>query len=530
MLGALLCGCLFLLSPYALLKLDMGFLQKTILWWIPLFVLSLFRYLDRPNRRDALKAGLFWALMLLTYAQYAWYSAWVGVILAILSTLKHVREWRLVIRTAWPAAIPPIIAIFLLYANLPGGPAPSGDEIPWAIAEAPRGAFDLLQPFRFLPYRDFVPMVQGLPLGISIIGCLAAIVAIVRRERHAWVLAGTALLFLLISAGPFLHTGGRILSHFPLPYHFLATQLPGGFRLGFPIRAMPMAEICIAALAALGVSRLSLACRKRSLMLITLLLGVVLAEHCILWPELFPPRVTSSEDGAAIHWLKDHGGVAIHLPYVPDSPSGRSYLHASVRSNTRMMNRYFEAPTGFPAPPLPLTSRRDIVCYLKRLHAAGCDYIIVHPNALMLDRLEAPLEDEIAEPPPITLADMNIFRELCGAPAIADEEMIVYRVPQPSAIDPTAGVNEDQARAFFSAHPELFQREEQLRIHHFLVPVHADAGEDVRRAAAIEADALRLRLERNNNETFQLTGAPSMDNEYARWGDLGYLSRGTLPT
>ena len=43
---ALLCGVMFLLGPYALLKLNMGFLQKFILWWIPLFLRDLLRFLD----------------------------------------------------------------------------------------------------------------------------------------------------------------------------------------------------------------------------------------------------------------------------------------------------------------------------------------------------------------------------------------------------------------------------------------------------------------------------------------------------
>lgn len=527
--GALLCGLLFLLSPYALLKLDMGFLQKTILWWIPLFLLSLFRFLDRPNPRDALKAGLFWALMMLTYPQYALYSAWAGAILVILHTAKHWREYRTIVRAGWPAAIPPAIAILLLLINLPRVQSPCAGAIPWAISEAPRGAFDLLRPFRFLPYRDFVPMVQGLPLGISFIALAAAIWALAGGKVRARMLAATALCFLAIAAGPYLHTGGKILSHLPLPYYFLATYFPGGSRLGYPIRALPLAEICIASLAAIGVSRLSITSPKQTLTVVTILMVALAVEHLILWPELFPPRATSTEDGVVIHWLKDHGGVAIHLPYVPDSPSGRSYLHASVRSDTKMMNSYFEASSAFPSPPLPPTSDRDIICYLKRLHQAGCDYIIVHPHAFAFDHLEPPLPGEVAEKRPFTFADMDIFRQLCGPPAIAEDEMIVYRVPLPVAVDPQSGVSEAQARAFYDTHPAAFHREEQLRIHHFLVPIKTDAGLEARGIAARKTKELRERLEANLEETFPLSDALSGDGKEARWGDLGYISRGIFP-
>ena len=43
---SLLAGGIFLVSPYLLLKIELGFLQKIILFWIPLFFLEVLRFLD----------------------------------------------------------------------------------------------------------------------------------------------------------------------------------------------------------------------------------------------------------------------------------------------------------------------------------------------------------------------------------------------------------------------------------------------------------------------------------------------------
>jgi formylglycine-generating enzyme required for sulfatase activity len=528
-IGGLLCGCLFLLSPYAHLKLEMGFLQKTILCWIPLFILCLIRFLDRPNSRDALATGFCWSIMMLIYAPYAWYAALAGGLLALLHVAKHPREFVAMVRCGWPAVVPPALAVLLLILNLPGGPEPIGDELPWAIAEAPRGGFDLLHPFRSLPYLDFIPMVQHLPLGLSVIGLAAALAAIIQRHSHAKPLALLALLFLLISAGPYLHTEGRILTRLPLPYYFLAAYFPEGYRLGFPIRALPFAEISIAALAALGISRLPITGRRRSLLVVALLILAVAAEHIALWPELFPPRITCANEGRALHWLKRHGGVAVHLPYIQQGMDCRSYIYTAAWSGTRMLNRYLEAPSSFPAPPLPLADNQDIICYLERLHHAGCDYIIVHPKAFAPDDAAPPPEGDFAAKPAVTLSDMRIFRRLCGHPAAADDSMIIYRVPHPAAVSRGATVSESQARAFFASHPERFIRDEQLRLHHFLIPLSASATSEARHRAEREAAQLRHQLMSSHEATFQLVETINTNEKSARWGDIGYLSRGTFP-
>ncbi len=530
LLAGLFCGLVFMLSPYAMLKLDMGFLQKTILWWIPLFLLNLFRFLDQPNPRDALRTGLFWSLMMLTYAPYAWYSVLFSLLLIGLHTRCHPRKIGTLIQQGWPAIIPPIIALILLRLNLPGGPAPAGDEEPWAILDAPRGGIDILHPFRGFPYYNFTPMVRRLPIGISILTLVAAVAALLRGKKRAWHLAFLATIFLLIATGPFLHTEGRILSRIPLPYYFLAKYVPGGCRLGFPLRAMPFVEIALASLTAIALGGLFLKRLRRTQALIAVLIAAITIEHMALWPELFPPRITSSDDNQAIHWLKDHGGVALHLPYTPDGVDGRIYLQACARSGTRMMNPYFDTAPGFPAPPLPLASRQDMICYLERLHRAGCDYIIIHPNAFVLEKLQPPLAGDLPpEPPPLTLSDMDVFRSFCGHPAFADKTITIYRIPPPVAIERGDAVSEEQARAFYDANPTLFQREEQRRIHHFLIPVTNSADADKRRHARTQAETLKARIEGDTEETFIISEALNGDWSTVRWGDLGYITRGIFP-
>jgi len=523
-------GALFMISPFALLKIEMGFVQKALLWWIPLFLRDLLRYLDRPAPRRAALAGAVWALMLLTYAPYAWYALWALAILGGARFVMTPEQRRALLLRAWPFALPALAAFVVLLISLPGGGVPpkepgAAELPPLAVAMAPNGCLDLLRLFRFAPYPDFMPRTAYLRLGISLVGFFLSAAAVVHAPRKALPLAIVADFFLLVAIGPFFHTGGRILSRFPLPSYVFACCFPWGERLGFPIRALPFVEIALAGLTALIAAHWSAPPRRR-FVVPAALLALVLCERALLLPELFPPGTADAALPAHLRWLRAEGGTVLHLPFNVRGNDVRHYLYVTARTDTRMLNRYLGFWSAYPVPPLPADDPEDVRDYVAMLIEDGCDLIAIHPRLLaaeihpMLVPPEIPIET-------YDLADTRAFAPWCGPPVFSNAAMIAYHVP--NALPPADAariapdIPERELRAWYDAHPGRFRRPRTVRVHHFFVP-HA-ASNRQERAAAIAAalaqdDAATLALSRT------LSAA---DPQGRRWGDLGYVARGCLP-
>jgi formylglycine-generating enzyme required for sulfatase activity len=531
--AAILGGLLFLLSPYAFLKLETGFLQKTILWWIPLFLLEVFRFFEERSLRRAVLAGLYWALMLLTYAPYAVYGLAAAAIVFVGRVARHPRDIPALLRRASPALLPAGLALGLFVIAFPHGVSSREGDIPQAILDAPLGSIDLRHPFRSLPYSDFIPMARHLPAGISCLGLVLGAWALAGRRRHSVLFAVLAGFSFLLSLGCHLHSLGRPFDAIPLPYYFLARFAPGGDRLGFPLRALPYADLSLAILAALAVGgagrRFAGRPRWVAVACASVLLLAALAERRLVWPELFPARSTAHVLSPEIRWLRDRGGVVLHLPYVPRGPDCRRYIYISAMSGTRMLNHYLEAPPGFPDIPRGPVSNRERILYLERLHRLGCDFIAVHPN--LMTQAEPPLRTSAgtAPGPAVTADDVTALRALCGPPAFAGADTILHRVPPPAALDADARVSAAAIRARIESHPGEVHREPQIRVHRFAIPVPPGADEETRRAARREAGALARRLEADPEVTFAHAEDLARSDPARRWGDLGYISRGTFP-
>jgi formylglycine-generating enzyme required for sulfatase activity len=474
----LVCGILFALSPYAFLKLEQGFLQKAILWWLPLFLLFLLRYLDDRRRRDAAAAGLFWLGALLTYAPYAWFAALAGLVMVAcralgdrlgmgwgrdeISAATHPAESSL-LRGLWPLASLAVAGVIFLLVLLPGGGLqPPEGIIPVAVADAPIGSLDIFHAFRFFPYTGFRAPVEALPLGLSLSAAVFALVALLRRRPRAGSFLALVLVFLILALGPFLNRNGEIISRMPLPYYAISLFAPWGRRLGYSIRALPFLELALLALAALALSgwRSSSRTPNRAsvtgLLLSLALLGFGVAERAWLLPELYPPVVTPAVISPDIAWLREHARVVLHLPFNVRGDEPHEYCYLTARSNTRMMNPYLDFRTeGFPLPPLPNPDPAAMADYLAGLHRAGITHLAVHLEAL--DRPARRWRDAAGRETIVenyTRSDAEVFRDWCGAPVYENpRRLLVYTVPDLAII----------RRAFQARQkPTDLSREEQI--------------------------------------------------------------------
>lgn len=443
---ALVCGILFTLSPYAFLKLEQGFLQKAILWWLPLFLLALWRFIEAGRRRDAALAGLAWLGALLTYAPYAWYAALAA--LALFATHWIVRkrsgqaaEGAVLAVRAWPLLAPAVAGVLFLAFLLPsGGTQPPEGFMPTSVADAPIGSVDILHPFRFFPYKGFRTQVESLPLGVSLAVLIFAVAALARRKPGVGMLTAAALVFFVLALGPFPGTDGELLSRLPLPYYFIAMFAPWGKRLGYSIRVLPFLELALLGLAALACSSGKPSKAKTlqpglAMSLLLLCLGVL--EKAWLLPELYPPLVTSAQVSPETAWLHGHAKTVLHLPFNVRGSEPHEYCYISARSGTRMLNPYLDFRSeGFPLPPLPAANPDEMAGYLTMLARSGATHIAIHLEALAMPPRPRPDQPENASAvESYGPADIEIFREWCGEPAYtAPGKLLVYTVPDTAEI------------------------------------------------------------------------------------------------
>ena len=85
-------------------------------------------------------------------------------------------------------------------------------------------------------------------------------------------------------------------------------------------------------------------------------------------------------------------------------------------------------------------------------------------------------------------------------------------------------VSDDQIRAFYDEHPDLFQRAEQVKASHILIQVPEDADEAEKDKALASIRSLKQRIDNGEpfaNLAMEYSDCPSK----AKGGDLGFFSR-----
>jgi hypothetical protein len=101
--GALVAGAIYAFSPYHIQKVVEGSIELGAIQWLPLYVLSLYALLERPNWRRALLA----AALLLVVSLGAWYYGlfsvmFTGMMAAVWASQGFLRTRSLEARTAEP--------------------------------------------------------------------------------------------------------------------------------------------------------------------------------------------------------------------------------------------------------------------------------------------------------------------------------------------------------------------------------------------------------------------------------------------
>lgn len=247
-LGAFAGSLIFTFSPYFFFHLE--HLNLLFLGWGVLAIYFSLRFLDTARNSDMVWAVVFFTIQLyssLTNAMQVGSFLAFYLLLSCRQVWGHAKRWRLIRRgvvgilLTFPLAMPLLISLKNARAAWP---------LTWRDS-IPKSAN--LPDFIFPAHHLQQPEPGEVFIGWLIVGiAIAAILYATHKERFKWaILAG---IFLILSLGPTLVIGDRVYLDGWLPYRWLHAVVPYFSLSRTPARFVIVAQLCIAALVAIGVA------------------------------------------------------------------------------------------------------------------------------------------------------------------------------------------------------------------------------------------------------------------------------------
>ncbi|MFH1466481.1 MAG: hypothetical protein ABIO70_19005 [Pseudomonadota bacterium] len=379
---AFVVGLFFELNTYTQVKLSLGSLHKTHQCWLPLLLLALLHMADRATLRSVLPALAVLTFGYLCYPVYAFYALlFAGLFVAW--ELASRRRWRL-------AALGALLAVGfagvnLIIDRLLGFSVGDGETIAPPVAPPaffPNGTFDLLHPL-----HQMLGPPTDLPIGLSVIALALGGVALARRgASREWFLAAGFLLFLLLAGGPWVGWEGHPVEIAGVPLylpHRLLQAIPtfygSGVGLFFPVRALPVAMLCLALLGGFAVQRLARLLGVHAGAVAALVALLYVGEHLVRFPRITPAVTGPIVLPAVLTDLAaaDPGAAILHLPPTRDPGACHRYCLYSSAAGMKSVNPYDREGLWLDVPTSrsPEGARQEFV---DRLLAADVRVIMVH--------------------------------------------------------------------------------------------------------------------------------------------------------
>jgi hypothetical protein len=413
-------GLYFMLNSYVLLKINMGFLQKISLFWLPVYFLCLFRLLNKKRNFYLFGSAIFLFLVKLSYPPYAYYALIFTLAFLCYDLINTGGKLFFLKRVFW------IIFLFMTFVFLfdfyiAGSRILSSQYISFqkffyylTPPLMPYGQVDIFHPFRFM-----LPFPTNLPFGISIVGVFLGIYAALLKKGLPRFFLVAIIGCFIISAGPYLMVNGEPLIIFNhrivLPYYFLYKYTPViyGEGPGLPLRILSIFNLCLALLIGYALTIISKKIPKKGVFVAAFLfISVFFFENLILFSELFPVRNSNLKIPEFYRKIRDEKFKAIlNLPISGRRDITNLYCYYAVIADKKIMNAYDNDSLCIDLPSFSegINVKRQ---FINQLAMWDVRYIVIH-QGLMMDAA------------PLWLADF------CGSPVnYEDDKLLVYKIPK----------------------------------------------------------------------------------------------------
>ena len=420
---ALCAALLFAATPYLLLKLNLGFIHKYVVLWIPLYGLALLRLWETRRHRYLAWAVVTLFLMQITYPPYAMYAGLFTALLVTFAVLGR-REPKFAL-SRFAALVVLFVALSLLYYRALGfdleyfrGMREFGE-----LGVIPEGCVNLFNPFYFHPYAwDQHP--TELPLGISVTAFALAVVGVVMTKGPARWLFALFAVFMVLAAGPYLRgpddelvrLGGNPIR---LPFYYLARHVPLAGGIKFAMRLMPFAIACLALCAGYGLQALGRQFQTIGVVRLSAVCAFVfVAELLVLFHDTIPPAAHEVAMPEFFEEVRDDDSfdAILNLPHSRERPQINRYGFYTYVARKAMVNPYSAEDLSIV---LPDASDAAVAkaAFLDELAGWRVGYIVVHERFLGEDGDEG------------TEAHQTWLRQMCEETRYPEDGVVVYRIP-----------------------------------------------------------------------------------------------------
>jgi hypothetical protein len=444
-----------------------GHLPQTVVYWVPLFGLLLWRVTWKPGWRNGVVCGLVLVPTLLVHPIHVVYFvlplALAILLYALVELGKKFFVWKRLRTLVLAFGIAALVVVPVLWSAVAAqrekGYLSAGGTVLYSTdllaLFTPSPFHPVLREIGWLPgyAEDVFPNAHALQEGLAYPGLLVTLLAIwafVDRWRRSWIWAALASACLILSLGPLLKIGGQLArytvgpyeSHIVLPYA-LVKPLPVVGVSRTPNRINETASFGLAILAAIGFSALCRRLKKEwasSIFTGVLAIGIVF-EMLVLWPlplreAKIPPVIRSiaAEDGTgAVLHLPPLGSsefkhLALHYQTVHERPIVGGWVHRPLPSSERWETTLSKLATGDSAAE-DIVARPSLSERRAWLRYFDVDYVVMS---------KAEKKDVVAYRP--------YLEGLLGTTAHEDSELAAFAVPRqlaPPASDLLYTVTED---------------------------------------------------------------------------------------
>jgi len=435
---ALCTALLFAATPYLLLKLNLGFIHKYVVLWIPLYGLALLRLWQTRKPRYLAWAVVTLFLMQITYPPYAMYAGLftaIGVCFAVVAR----RSPRFAL-SRFAALVVLFGLLSVLYYRALGFDLEylKGMREFRDAGVLPEGCVNLFCPFYFHPYV-WPQHPTELPLGISITAFVLAFTGAALTKGPARWLFAAFVIFLVLAAGPFLRGPDNELMRFHgnpirLPFYYLAEYVPLAGGIKFSIRLLPFVAACLALGACYGVQILGRRFPRIGLVRLSAMCAVVfVVEILVLFHDTLPPAAHEVSLPRFYEEVRDDDSfdAIFNLPHSRERPQINRYGFYTYVAGKAMVNPYSEEDLAVPFPAATDVAEAKAI-FIEEMAAWRVGYIVVHERFLGI------LGDEGTE------AYHRWLEELCEVTRYPADGLIVYKIP-PDLPDRTDRTPEETA-------------------------------------------------------------------------------------
>ncbi len=353
-----LAGLFYTLNVYVLLKINIGSLHKSSIFFIPLYIMFLFKLFDTKKTIYILITFVCLVFVYLQYPMYALYCLLFSMFFISYRFFKNKKIQELKYFTV----ISILSVIFLYWLGVLGHitfDLSIYENEPWK-----------LNMFYFI--KNYLPYPTSFPIGISpyilILGLLGFIY---KKEARFFFIV--SIFYIVLSFGNYISIAGITI---PMPFYFLAKTVKffSNMQLYAPIRTLPLAYLCLIISAIYFIQIVYDKFGKKSIYLIA---GIFILELTFLYPESFPIKTSHLPKYTIAAKIKNENGNLLFLPLF--DTNNKVLTHKSMlialMSNKKMANTYdSESWVG------NIIRNKDVLSVLKDLKNNNIRFIIIYTN------------------------------------------------------------------------------------------------------------------------------------------------------